>query len=121
MTLSHAVAEHTESQNPLAEKRHAERVMRLLVMFSAAGIILLGMIYLTVLNRVATRGFDLEEMKGERVAILKNLDAAEIQATLPSSLYGLQVSEQFQGMEKIGKAKFFELEQGEMAMLYTEK
>ena len=106
------------NQNPLAEKRHAERVMRLVKMFGVVAFVGLGMVYLSVLNRVATRGFDLEEIKGERVSILKELDAAEIEATLPTSLYGLQVSEQFQAMEKVQNPRYRTLNQGEMAMLY---
>lgn len=115
--MSYATTAESLTQSPLAEKRHVERVMRLVSLFGIAASLILGMVYLSVLNRVATRGFDLEAMKGERVAILKQLDAAEIEATLPSSLYGLQISEQFQQMERIGKTQYRTLNQGEMALL----
>jgi competence protein ComGC len=95
------------------ERTHRYFVWILKVAFLV--LITLGIIYLLLLNSLATQGFVLEDLKAERLAIQKELEAVEIEMAIPSSLYALQSSEQVQEMAEIDEMYFIHINNGEMA------
>jgi len=79
--------------------------------------LLLGFFYLLSLNKLATKGFALEELKTERMAIQQEVEKWDIEVTIPTSLYALQSSEQVQEMVDAGKGRVYVLvKEGQVAM-----
>lgn len=65
----------------------------LLSRVSSLGFILLIALafwYLMMLNSLATKGFLLEEMKSNRLALQKNIEDLDIELAIPTSLYALE-------------------------------
>ncbi len=80
--------------------------------------VVLGFIYLLMLNSLATRGFDLETLKSEKMVIQKEIEEMDIALAIPTSLYALESDEQIQNMADIGYKTFLEvLDNGQVAML----
>jgi hypothetical protein len=67
-------------------------------------------------SSLATRGFELEALKNERLSITQELEKVEISATIPTSLYALRSSEIVQEMPNIRKQKFLKVMEGQVAM-----
>ena len=79
--------------------------------------IVLGFFYLLCLNSLATRGFALEELKADRMAIQQETEAWDIALAIPTSLYALQSSEQIQEMEPISsERRYLYVQNGQVAM-----
>jgi len=79
--------------------------------------IVLGFFYLLCLNSLATRGFALEELKADRMAIQQETEAWDIALAIPTSLYALQSSEQIQEMESItSDRRYLHIQNGQVAM-----
>lgn len=114
MALSAQATQVMEAAHAAAKDRRAFRfVLRVGVL--CCGV--LGMIYLVLLNNLATRGFALQELKNERLALQMETEQMDIQLAIPSSLYALGASEQVQEMEFIGKREFMDVGVGEVAMV----
>ena len=76
----------------------------------------LGFWYLTLLNALATRGFELEELKAQQAKIHKQMEMVDIEMTIPSSIYALQSSEQVQEMAGVEKVRYFSPRDGAVAL-----
>ncbi len=81
-----------------AERRRVKKHFSWILRIGVLGLIALGFWYLLLLNALATKGFELSELKTERVAIQKELEEWDIALTIPTSLYALGSSEQVQEM-----------------------
>jgi hypothetical protein len=92
------------------------RAFRFVIRAGSALIVLLGFVYLMLLNSIATRGFDLEALKSERMVLQQELEQADIRLAIPSSLYALGASEQVQEMASIDRRQFIDVREGELAM-----
>ncbi len=79
--------------------------------------VVLGFVYLMLLNKLATQGFALESLKNERLTIQKEVEAMDISIAIPSSLYALGSDEQTQEMADIEKVAFLQVKKGEMAFV----
>jgi len=77
-------------------------------------ILALGFFYLILLNKVATRGFVLEELKIERMQIQKKLEKLDIALAIPTSLYSLQSSEIVQKMVENKNEKFVKIKKNQI-------
>lgn len=75
----------------------------------------LGFMYLIGLNSIATRGFDLEKVKIERMQVIKELEQIEINLAIPLSLYALQSSTQIQDMPTIEEKDYLYVQPGRLA------
>ena len=63
------------------------------------------------------RGFDLQGLKSDRIALQQELEQADIRLAIPSSLYALGASEQVQEMATVDRRNFIDVRQGELAMV----
>ncbi len=80
--------------------------------------LVLGFVYLMMLNSLSTRGFDLEKLKNEKVIIQKEMETIDIAIAIPTSIYALESDERVQNMPKIGYRTFVEVsEDGAVSML----
>ena len=93
-----------------------ERVFNRILLISILFIVALGTTYILLSSSLATRGFELEELKNERLSITQELEKAEIAATIPTSLYALRSSEIVQTMADIKGRKFLRVIEGQVAM-----
>lgn len=83
--------------------------------------IALGFTYLMMLNSLATQGFDLENLKGEKMQIQKAMEEIDIALAIPTSLYALESDEQVQNMANVGYRTFLEvLDDGQLTMVGKE-
>lgn len=99
MAISAAASLHSASHiSDVAERRLVKKHFSWVLRIGALGLIALGFWYLLLLNALATKGFELSELKTERVRIQKELEAWDIALTIPTSLYALGSSEQVQEM-----------------------
>ncbi len=110
---------HTETEKNKSESiavydsyRHFQK----LVMGGSLLVLVLGFTYLIALNSIATRGFALEQIKADRITIVKRLEQVEIQSAIPLSLYALQSSSQIQNMEMVEKKQYLHIENGRVAI-----
>ena len=76
----------------------------------------MGGTYILLSSSLATRGFELEELKNERLSITQELEKAEIAATIPTSLYALRSSDIIQEMANVKGRKFIRVMNGQVAM-----
>ncbi len=83
--------------------------------------VLLGFLHLMLLNSIATRGFDLQELKTVRMSLQQELEQADIRLAIPSSLYALGASEQVQEMDTIQKRYFLDVQTNNMALIEESK
>ncbi len=83
--------------------------------------IILGFMYLLMLNSLATRGFDLENLKSEKLIIQKDIEEIDISLAISTSLYALESNEEIQNMPDIRYKTFLEvLDNGQVAMVDKE-
>lgn len=114
MALSASATQVIEAAQEAAAGR---RAFRFIIRAGIALVALLGFVYLLLLNSIATRGFDLEELKTERISLQQELEQADIRLAIPSSLYALGASEQVQEMATIERRQFIDVREGELAMV----
>jgi len=88
-----------------------------IVRSAIVAIVGLGFFYLMCLNSLATRGFALEAIKSERLAVQKEMDEVEIATAIPSTLYALGSSEQVQAMEIVDSKIFLKIQKDGVAIL----
>lgn len=99
------------------EAAAGRRAFRFIIQAGLVLIVLLGFVYLLLLNSIATRGFDLEGLKSDRIALQQDLEQADIRLAIPSSLYALGASEQVQEMDTINRRQFIDVRESELAMV----
>lgn len=114
MTLSAQATQVIEAAHEAARGR---RAFRFVLQAGVVCCVLLGFVYLLLLNNLATRGFALQELKNERIALQQEMEQMDIQLAIPSSLYALGASEQVQEMEFVGKRQFIDVSEGKVAMV----
>lgn len=73
--------------------------------------------YLIMLNSLATRGFDLEGLKIEKMNLRKEIEMIDIALAIPTSLYALESNESVQMMDQVKEKTFFEIREGEVAFV----
>lgn len=71
-------------------------------------IAVMGIWYLTLLNALATQGFDLEELKAERIDIQRQMEEIDIALAMPTTLYALESMEKVQYMDDVEERIFIE-------------
>ena len=71
--------------------------------------VVLGFVYLLMLNSLATRGFDLGNLKSAKIKIQKQIEEIDIALAIPTSLYALESDERVQNMSDIGYKTFLEV------------
>ncbi len=81
--------------------------------------LVLGFCYLMMLNSLSTRGFDLEELKSEKMNLRKQLEEIEISLAIPVSLYALESDEGVQSMANVKKKTFMEV--SELGLAFVKK
>lgn len=117
MSLSHTPTTNNPQTRSL-EKANTNGVFRRILTGGILLNIVLGFTYLLMLNSLATRGFDLENLKSEKIAIQKQIEEIDIALAIPTSLYALESNEQVQGMAEVGRKTFLEvLSDGRVAMI----
>ncbi len=112
------VTHHQTTESPSSSKKQSTAGQYML-WFIRCGIIcaiILAIIYLSLLNALATQGFALQEIKADRLLIQKELEKWEIAVSNPVSLYALQSSEQVQNMEEVKEKEYIHIQQGQLAM-----
>lgn len=68
--------------------------------------LVLGIVYLMMLNALATQGFDMESLKAEQLSHQKAVEEMDIMLAIPSSIYALESDENVQSMKEITKKDF---------------
>ena len=116
MAFSAQATQVIEAAHEAARGRRAFRFVLNAGIFCCA---VLGMIYLVLLNNLATRGFALQELKNDRMELQIAMEQMDIELAIPSSLYALGASEQVQEMDFIGKRYFLDVRESELAMVET--
>lgn len=82
----------------------------------------LGFVYLLLLNSLSTSGFDLEELKFEKLTFQKELEVTDIALAIPTSLYALERDETIQIMPDATNKMFLSIEdEGGFAFLDTKR
>jgi hypothetical protein len=117
MTLSVSATQVIEAAQQAAVGR---RAFRFVLQSGIILIALLGFMYLMLLNSIATRGFDLQELKTVRMALQQDLEQSDIRLAIPSSLYALGASEQVQEMETVNRRHFIDARDTALAMALSE-
>ena len=111
-------------QNPSVQtlaRAETSTVFTWILRGSILAALLLGFFYLLSLNKLATKGFALEELKTERMSIQREVEKWDIEVAIPTSLYALQSSEQVQEMEDAGKGRVYVLvKEGQLALNHVE-
>lgn len=109
--VHHDTAEHKDAKVLGSTRYCFEWIMRLGILAA----VLLGFLYVMLLNSLATQGFALEEIKAERIAIQQEIEKWDISLAIPTSLYALHSSEQVQRMEEVTDKKYVQVEAGRVA------
>lgn len=112
------------TQNPIENSHSAQvetcasnrRAFNFILKIGVIAMIVLGVSYVKLTNSLATRGFELEALKNERIALQKDFEKAEIASTVPTSLYALKSSEIVQEMDIVNKQKFLHVMEGQVAV-----
>jgi len=111
--VNHSVHEGNDVANNAAKMRwYFAWIMRVGTVLA----LVLGFLYLMLLNALATQGFALEELKSERIAIQKEMEKWDIELAIPVSLYALRSSEQVQAMEDVKEKVYLTVEVGQVAV-----
>jgi len=113
MNVTHFSA--SETLTPAENAARTSRIFGWILRVGALGAIMLGFGYLMLLNSLATRTFELGELKSRRVEIQKELQKWDIELAIPTSLYALGSSEQVQEMVDAKKKMFVEVNRGSVA------
>lgn len=114
------VVNFTANEKNPAQKKEKIKTKNYFKIFLAGGTVVnlvLSFGYLIMLNSLATRGFDLEALKLEKMTLQKEVESIDIALAIPTSLYALESNESVQLMEKVKEKEFFEVRDGEVAFL----
>jgi len=80
----------------------------------------LSIVYLVMLNALATQGFDMESLKAQQLELHKQVEAVDISLAIPSSIYALESNEQIQNMPGIDRKKFIGVDSRDFAWLQNQ-
>lgn len=80
--------------------------------------IVLALVYLVMLNGLATQGFDMETLKADQLALHKEIETIDISLAIPSSLYALESNELIQNLPAADKKAFLEVLDSEFVFNY---
>jgi len=80
--------------------------------------VMLAVTYLVMLNGLATQGFDMEILKGQQLALYKEIEAIDISLAIPNSLYALESNELIQNLPEADTKSFVEVNESEFAFVY---
>ena len=69
----------------------------------------LAIVYLVMLNGLATQGFDMETLKGQQMALHQEIEEIDISLAIPSSLYALESNELIQSLPTTEEKSFVEV------------
>lgn len=78
----------------------------------------LAILYLVMLNGLATQGFDMETLKAQQLSLHKEIEAIDISLAIPSSLYALESNELIQSMPEADSKDFVEVYSSEFVFNY---
>lgn len=78
----------------------------------------LAIVYLVMLNGLATQGFDMETLKAQQLSLHKEIESIDINLAIPSSLYALESNELIQAMPTTEKKDFVDVYDSELAFNY---
>ncbi len=112
-----------QHQKATVQKRSHENdatqgVFRYLIRGGIVLNVVLGFMYLLMLNALSTQGFDLETLKAEKFEIQKQMEAVDIALAIPTSIYALESNEQVQNMADITYRTFVEVQNdGQLTMV----
>jgi hypothetical protein len=110
MAISAIASNYSASHmSDVAERRLVKKHFMWVLRVGVLGLVALGFWYLLLLNALATKGFELSELKNDRVRIQKELEKWDIALTIPASLYALGSSEQVQEMVDVDKKIYVEV------------
>jgi len=79
--------------------------------------IVLSVVYLVMLNGLATQGFDMESLKAKQLTLHKEIEAIDISLAIPSSLYALESNELIQNLPLAENKQFLEIDVNNLAFL----
>ncbi len=80
--------------------------------------LVLAVVYLVMLNGLATQGFDMETLKAQQLSLHKEVEAIDISLAIPSSLYALESNELIQSMPAAEEKGFIEVYDSEFVFNY---
>ena len=107
---------HESNPAPKVALGVSESYFQWIVRVGMGAIVVLAMAYLMMLNALATLGFDLENLKGENLALKKQVEAWDIEIAIPSSLYALESLEEVQAMSRVQQKTYLTIERDRVAM-----
>lgn len=81
----------------------------------------LSMVYLVMLNGLATQGFDMESLKADQLTLHKELEVLDINLAIPTSLYALESNELIQNLPLAEKKQFLAIDADHLAYLETKR
>jgi hypothetical protein len=70
----------------------------------------LAIIYLVMLNSLATQGFDMEVLKSNQLGLYQEIEGIDISLAIPTSLYALESNELIQNLPEADKKNFVEVQ-----------
>ncbi|MDH3324509.1 MAG: hypothetical protein OEL89_02630 [Candidatus Peregrinibacteria bacterium] len=111
--VHHSISEKSSDKEKVIVKNYFDWILR----GGIISVVVLGFVYLMVLNSLATRGFALEGAKSERLSLQKQVEEVNIALAIPTSLYALQSSEQVQEMADVETKKFLTIRNDEVAFV----
>lgn len=80
--------------------------------------VVLALVYLIMLNGLATQGFDMEVLKAKQLSLHQEIEGIDISLAIPTSLYALESNELIQTLPEAGTKKFIEVHASEFVYLY---
>jgi hypothetical protein len=80
--------------------------------------VILAVVYLVMLNGLATQGFDVQILKADQLALHKEIEAIDISLAIPSSLYALESNELIQNLPTAEKKSFLEVRDTDFVFNY---
>lgn len=78
----------------------------------------LTLVYLVMLNGLATQGFDMEILKARQLSLYQEIEVLDINLAIPSSLYALESNELIQTLPEANVKKFIEVKESDFVYLY---
>lgn len=68
-----------------------------------------AIVYLIMLNGLATQGFDMETLKAQQLSLHQEIEEIDISLAIPSSLYALESNELIQSLPNAEEKGFVEV------------
>lgn len=107
----------TKESSKQVEKGQTRNYLKTFLFGGTVVNLALGFFYLMMLNSLSTRGFDLEELKAEKMNLRKQLEEVDIALAIPTSLYALESDERVQSMAVVEKKTYMEVLESGLAFV----